>query len=766
MHEHHNYEHKENPYHEDYDEHHYDHKQVTHHHGPYEIKVKYDKKDHSFADDLVEEYLKNKLKEASNELGLHSKITTILPNGNAQSVSVHSSQPALSIQSNSPSVTVHHPNNHHAVTVQHPSDHHSVTVQHPADHHQVTVHNTASGVEVHHADHHVSNPATVAVHTPGHTIVHETATAVHPPAIHVATGPGVHLATAPGVHVATAPVHGPHAIHIPVHPPPVPVVPHPIPHPSPFPGAVPIPGHPLPLPGQAPNVPVPVDSLIRLLQEHAINLATSGVVGELPPPLSPAPLPGPAPIPGLPTPIAGFPNLIPGVPPPNPGLPPPPVPSVPFPIDSLLSLLQSHAINLTPKGTIGQLPHPPIPIPVDDYDDYDNDEFRGFSPEFLDDEDYFIIDSKLNDNDDQIDETEDVELDNEELRLTDSSSGNRREQFEKLKQQRKRLTALLSKQKSTLSGVLGSGGSAFASRLTKLNDRMQNLQDNLSRCNQEGSRQNLRMSNLEQSARFQKEYSEQKDEQIKQLLSTIDNLESKTHSFKEKINRFEKEIDSISNELNSKDQALANLKNREIRNFSELQNLLQNKQETIKSQIAKIDEAASKLGRMQREVRRTREIKANLRNAINTKNGEIGLLNNEKKNLVGVVKDLAKLNFNDILNGRGARNIGNNQGNNMEVLNILEKHHIDPKDILDDDGGHAEIVNQQEKAIFADLDLTTTPSPEYSTMANGEAVEDTLVSSYSHVYVNRDNGSTEGTEQADTDQEYSNSENTYNDGIE
>ena len=693
--EHHHYKHEE-PYHEEYEHHRYEHdepihhrykneepyhKEYTHHSGPYEIKVKYDKKGHSFADDLVEQYLKDKLVEATKELGLNPKITTIFPNGgNAPTVSVHSAAPALAIQpaitpggvtvhhpatAHSPEVTVHHPapapgvTVHHpatalspAVTVHHPAEHHAVTVQHPVDHHavtvnhhgeSVTVHNTPGGVAVHHtADpgvtHHVAAPGTVAVHTPGHTVVHD-------------AGHGVHVSTGP---------------------------------------AVPLPLAPAPL---TPAIHVPVSPL--------------------------APLPGPTPIPGL----------LPGALPPIPGLPPlpgQPSPSVPIPIDSLINLLQSHAINLTPKGAIGQLPHPPFP-----HDDYviddDDDEFRGFSPEFdvLDEEDYFIIDSKLNDNDDEKDKIEDeVEAEAEELKKKNKDNKDR---LAKLQQQRQRLTALLSQQSSALTSALGNNGSPLLSRLTSLNKKMHTLEDNLSKCGQEGARQQLRLANLENAARFQKEYSDQKDEQIRQLLQTIDKLEEQVQSFKEKINVFEHEINVISTELDTKDKTLANLKNREIRQFSQLQNLLQNKQQTIKSQLQKIDETASKLVEMQREVRRSRETRGQLRSLIHSRNEEIGMLNTEKDNLVEAVKDLANLNFKHILDRSSRHTTNNNPANNVEVIQILEKHQLDPKSILRNNENSADIINQQEKTVFGDLAITTASPNEYSTMSTGEAIEDTLV---------------------------------------
>ena len=65
----------------------------------------------------------------------------------------------------------------------------------------------------------------------------------------------------------------------------------------------------------------------------------------------------------------------------------------------------------------------------------------------------------------------------------------------------------------------------------------------------------------------------------------------------------------------------------------------------------------------------------------------------------------------------------------MEVLKVLEKHHIDPTNIINIMNQHpmqADIIDQQEKIVLADI-VMTTPAPEYSTIADGEVIEDTLV---------------------------------------
>ena len=137
---------------------------------------------------------------------------------------------------------------------------------------------------------------------------------------------------------------------------------------------------------------------------------------------------------------------------------------------------------------------------------------------------------------------------------------------------------------------------------------------------------------------------------------------------------------------------------------------------------------------MKQAMRRERTRRNALRNLLTGKNQEIGLLNSEKENLVNAVRDLTSLSFKDVLSSEFARNPRHirtkDLNTNVQILEILKMHNLDPIAILtatekprmsDED-----IVKEQEEFVFEDVMMITTATPEYTTQADAEHVEDTL----------------------------------------
>ena len=66
----------------------------------------------------------------------------------------------------------------------------------------------------------------------------------------------------------------------------------------------------------------------------------------------------------------------------------------------------------------------------------------------------------------------------------------------------------------------------------------------------------------------------------------------------------------------------------------------------------------------------------------------------------------------------------------MQILEILKMNNLDPIAILTPTEKprvrNEDIVKEQEKFVLEDIMMMTTPTPEYTTQADAEHVEDTL----------------------------------------